>query len=434
MTSAEATAERGSRLLGGGAALLLGTGLANIGNYLFNLVLGRWLGPALFAQLNAVVMLSLAAALLTQMLQMLAARYAARYAAAPGQAALAGLAGLRRWLLAWAWRLGAALGIACAAGAGLLARFFHTGSPWPFVILGLGLPCYLAQAVERGVLQGQTRFAMLALSYQAEMWARLAIALALVALGWAVNGAVAAIALSFVATWLVARRAARRLPPAEALSAGRRRAIARYALPVGAALAGQALINYSDVAVVAHFFAAEEAGWYGALALIGRIVFFASWTLVAALFPLAARRQRHGQPHRWLLSLALAGVALIAALALAAMLAAPEAIVRGLFGAPFVAVAPLLAHYTGATALYALANVIASYRLALGQRTGGYLMLLGGLAQAALLYARHETLRQVVLWQLALMAGLLVLLLAWDAWRLTQAGEARAYGQSAERR
>lgn len=61
------------------------------------------------------------------------------------------------------------------------------------MILAVGLPVYFAQGVDRGVLQGQTRFGLLSLSYQAEMWARLLLAVLLVALGGTVNGAVAVI-------------------------------------------------------------------------------------------------------------------------------------------------------------------------------------------------------------------------------------------------
>ena len=68
------------------------------------------------------------------------------------------------------------------------------------MILGLALPVYLVQGVDRGVLQGQTRFSLLSASYQAEMWVRLVAALVLVGIGWAVNGAVGAISLSLVAS------------------------------------------------------------------------------------------------------------------------------------------------------------------------------------------------------------------------------------------
>ena len=73
---------------------------------------------------------------------------------------------------------------------------------------------------------------------------------------------------------------------------------------------GQILINNSDVLIVRHFFPAEAAGYYAALALTGRIVFFATWSVVTAMFPIVAQRHRRGEAHRSLLFVSL-GVVLV---------------------------------------------------------------------------------------------------------------------------
>ncbi|MCB0121439.1 MAG: hypothetical protein KDE58_04305, partial [Caldilineaceae bacterium] len=67
-----------------------------------------------------------------------------------------------------------------------------------------------------------------------------------------------------------------------------------------------------------------------------------------------------------------------------------------------------------ATALFALANVIINYHLALGNRTGSLLALVAGSAQVLVLVLYHATLYQVVMLQIVLMAGLLFALLSWD--------------------
>lgn len=90
-------------------------------------------------------------------------------------------------------------------GAPAWSNFFSTASAWPFVIFGLFVPFYLLQGVDRGVLQGWTRFPRLAVTYQTEMWSRLLISVLLVGIGLGVNGAVLAIGLSFVTAWLFAR-------------------------------------------------------------------------------------------------------------------------------------------------------------------------------------------------------------------------------------
>ena len=146
--------------------------------------------------------------ILTAGLQMPTARFVAIYGADRN---LGGMADLRRWATRMAGRLGDRFaGRVCAGRAALWSNFFSTASPLPFVIFGLFVPFYLVQGVDRGVLQGRTRFRWLAITYQTEMWSRLVLSLAFVAVGWAVNGAVLGIGLSFVAAWLVARRVSSR--------------------------------------------------------------------------------------------------------------------------------------------------------------------------------------------------------------------------------
>ena len=404
-------------LLSGSGLFFVSATVVNAGNYLFNLILGRWIGPAAFADLSLIVTLFLAVSFLAAGFQQTAARFSAAYAASGDADASirSRLAGLRRWLARWAWALGGGLLALLALGAPLWKHFFHTQSAWPFVILGIGVPFYLAQGVDRGILQGQTRFGTLALSYQAEMWMRLIVALAFVALGWSVNGAVGGLTASFAATWLVARRAGTGLPRSDGFLPAEQRTVAMFAGSVAIAEMGQILINNSDVLVVKHFFAPEAAGLYAALAIVGRIVFFATRSVVTAMFPIVAQKQQKGEPHRHLLGLSLGMVAAVAAVIVAAMLVAPDFIVRVLFGEAYLSIAPLLWLYAVATALYALANVVINYRLSLGHGRGSLFSLVAGVAQVGGLWFFHASLRQVVVVQIVIMAALLVVLVGWNA-------------------
>src|SRR4051794_39510010 len=67
----------GGSLLAGGGLLFVSTTLVNAGNYLFSLILGRWLGPSPFADLNLIVTLLLVLSFATTTLAMVAARFTA---------------------------------------------------------------------------------------------------------------------------------------------------------------------------------------------------------------------------------------------------------------------------------------------------------------------------------------------------------------------
>jgi polysaccharide pyruvyl transferase CsaB len=405
----------GSNLLKGSALFMISATVVNLGNYVYNLIIGRALGPAAFADVNLMVTLMLLVTFVTTTLSLTTAKFSAMHSAGSD---LARLSGLRRWLSHLAWIGGFALLAFFVLGSPLLSQIFQTASPIPFVILGLGLPFFVVQAIDRGVLQGQMRFGILAASFQAEMWVRLLGGLLLVALGLSVNGAVFALSLSFLATWLVASRARAGLPPKGDYSRENRREVANFSRSASAALFGQILINNSDILIVKFFFPPEIAGQYAALALIGRIVFFATWSVVTTMFPVVAQKHQRNEPHRQLLRLSLGLVAGVSGCIIAGTLLLPNLIVNILFGEAYLMIAPMLWLYAVATALYALANVVINYRLSIGNGSGSVVAALAGVMQVVGLLLFHNSLEQVVIVQVLIMAALFTLLMAWD-WRLS---------------
>ena len=402
----------GNRALSGGALLLVSNTLVNLGNYLYNLVLGRWLGPEAFADVSLIITLFLVFTLVAMTMQTVVARFAATESV--GETPGPRLAGLRSYTVRWAWIIGIAAGLTVIVGAPAWQAFFHTQSYWPFVILGVAIPAYFAQAVDRGMLQGMMRFGLLALSYQAEMWTRLASGITLVALGFFINGAVASLSISIFAMWLVSLQVTRYLTGKGEWGAERRQATIAYAAPVAVAMIGQIVINNSDVLLVKHFFPAAEAGQYAALALIGRIVFFATWSVVTVLLPSVAQRQHQGQPHRHLLWLSLALVLGASLVVSGGAFFFNQLIVNMLFGPAYLSVAPLLWMYALATTLFAAANVFITYRLSLGQHVGSWLALAAGVLQVIGIIFFHRSLQEVVVVQIVIMTGLVLVMTLYE--------------------
>jgi O-antigen/teichoic acid export membrane protein len=400
-------------LLGAGALLFVSMTIVNGGNYAFNLILGRWLGPADFSDLSLIVTIVLMSGFITAAFQLTSAKFAAVYSTDNDEGRMAAA---RRWLRLGALLCGGVILLIFAGGASYWQQFFHTQSAFIFIILGVALPIYLIQGVDRGALQGQLKFKRLAGSYQAEMWTRLIASVILVGLGYAVDGAVFAIGLSFAATWFVARQVGSWAGKKGELSPKEKRLVAAFAGPVVLAYAGQILISNSDIIIVKRYFSPELAGQYAALALIGRIVFFATWSIVTALFPIAAKKHQKGENPRPLL---LTGVGIVAVISIGIIIITwflPENIIGVLFGSAYLSMAPLLWMYAVATALFAIANVIVNYHLSIGRSFGTWLAIGFGLIQVVLLVLFHNSLQQVILVQIALMAALLLSLTSWDFW------------------
>lgn len=382
-----------------GTVLFVSTLIVNAGNYAINLLLGRWLGPSDFSEVSLLVTLMLMISFLALGYQLTAAKFTAEYSADNRKDLLSTLVA---WLKRMSWWVGLGLAAVVVGLSFFWQEFFQTTSYLPFIIFGVGLPFYLLMSVNRGVLQGLTRYRGLALTYQAEMWTRLIVTVLLVYLGFGVNGVAWGLTLSLVATLLVAK-----IPfkPIEATTFDHS-PILNFLAMVLLYECSQILINNSDVMIVKHYFPPFEAGLYAALALIGRIVYFGTWTVVTLLFPMVIKLEKEGKDHSMYFLGGLVVVATIAAVIVGACYFLPELMVGILFGDKYLSVAPLLWLYATATALFACANVFVYYHLSLDRRLPIWITLLGGACQILFLTFFHDTFEQVIWVQVYLMIGL----------------------------
>jgi len=397
-----------------GALILTATMLGvSAANYLLNLVLARFLSPAEFGDASLAVNLVLVAAAAAATLQLLSAR----------SGAIDDPIGImeRRRLTRWAWGIGCAIGVGLVIGSAPLAHTFNTSTPVLFVAIGLGLPVYLVQAVMRGALQGDLRLGRLAVSYAVEAGTRVGLALVMLALGFGVIGAAVAISLSFVASAIAARHRVASATARQAATTGttdeqagtgaggaRRSGLAALSVAATVLLIGQVIIANGDVILAKAVMAPEAAGTYAAAAVIGRGLYFLSWAVVHSTFPVVAQaksiEERRSASIRALAMVVATCVAGVAGLALLGDRLAPL-----LLGNGYGDAAEVLVPYAVATALFAVANLVATLDLAIGRWLAPCALLLGAALQTLLLVAFGATPMSMAIAQVVAMAVTVVL-------------------------
>ncbi|QHC68014.1 oligosaccharide flippase family protein [Rathayibacter sp. VKM Ac-2759] len=395
------------RLLRGASALSAAMLLANAGNYALNLFLGRVLTPAEFADANLMVTFLFSLTSIALCLQLVAARFVAR-ADELGHSGDSDRLARRLRRIALVSGLGA--GAVLAFGAEFWSTLFRTASPWPFVVLGAGVPFWLVQAVGRGVLQARSLFAPLALSFVIEMVVRVGSGVLFVSAGYGVMGATIALSASFVVTCAVVAAVARPRggPVAGSIGRGEVRA---YAALVSILLVGQIIANNSDVFIAKAVLDPTDAGIYAAVALVGRAVFFLTWSVATVVFPEAARRQAAGRDSAAVLR---AGVGVVVGIGAACSLGAlwvGGPVLGVVLGPDYSGLSLPLAGYAGATTLFAVANLVASYRLSQSRTTESWLLLGAAVLQTVLLVIEHRDMTALIAMQ-AVAMSVLVLVLA----------------------
>lgn len=397
----------GRQLASGGAVLAIAMMVANAANYLLSLYLGRVLTPAEFSDANLMVTTLFTLTSVALCLQLVASRFLARCEAlgVPGDGdALAGR--LRRLALL----AGLVAAAALALGSPGWSALFRTASPWPFVILAAGVPFWLVQAVERGVLQARLRFIPLAVSFVVEAGTRIGLGVLLVQVGGGVPGATAALSASFVVTFVVVRMAARVRGPRPTGPGVSPAEVRAYAGFVSVLLIGQIIANNSDIFVAKAFLSPTDAGVFAAVALIGRAVFFLTWSVVTVVFPVAARQQAAGREVPGMLARAVGAVVAIGLLCAAAARWVGGPVLEVVLGPAYAGLSVPMACYAGATTLFAIGNLVAAHRLSQSRLTESWLLLGAALLQVVLLLVWHRDMTELIAAQAVAMAALVLVL------------------------
>lgn len=390
------------RLVGGSVVMLVGSTLVSLLNFGYNIAIFRMLGSADFgdAAVGGVTNLMLFSCI-TLAFQLVCAKFVAKNDT-PGAKAAVYSSLLRR-----SWFVGLLLGSVLILSAGVVSRYLNLRSPNIIVLLACGIAFYIPLGVKRGGMQGACQFTRLSWNFVLEALAKFVGALILVRAGFGTSGAVAAISGSIIlAYFLPPTTGDLKAKPEPGLPASFREGMQAIVFFVGLVV-----INNIDTWLVKHFFPAVEAGMYTAIAMVGRVLYFVSWQVVSAMFPISAgAKPEEEQPTVVVVPLVFVlGVSITFILALGVF---PELVLNTVFGKGFEpfghGLNSLLSLYAAATGVYCLAVVLMTYEMSRRIANTGWLQLMFSGAIIIGIYFFHNTLREVVIVQLILMALLLI--------------------------
>ena len=256
-------------------------------NFATNVVMARLLGPSMFGQVAVATTLLMMASCITLAFQMVCAKFVARNETQGGKVAV------YRGLLKNSWLVSLSLGLALFLAQGPVSRYLNVPGSILIAILAVGIAFYAPVGVRRGAMQGLCLFPRLSANLIVEASTRFVIGVALILMGYGVLGGVGAISAAVVMAYFVP--GVPKSLRAEAVT----EELASFAEAFQAIVffVGQVIINNIDIVLVKHFFPSDQAGIYAAVALVGRVLYFAAWSVVSAMFPVTASvKKEHESP------------------------------------------------------------------------------------------------------------------------------------------
>lgn len=392
-----------ARIVSGSVVLLSGSGLTTAINLAYNISVARFLGPKGFGHATVVYTILTLISAVTLSFQIISAKVVAQQQSPEGKAAV--YRGFHRA----AWGCGILVALVLLVFQKGIADYLNLPSSALVALLAIGAAFYVPLGTRRGFIQGTYGFKRLAINLIVEGGFRLGGSLILILAGFGVEGVIAAnggaVALAY---FTIAPTSAVRAPNPLRFSFAVRETCHAMVF-----FAGQVLINNCDIVLVKHFFAAREAGLYAAVAMVGRVIFAFSSSVVNSMFPLVAgTRDEERKDLRVIATSLLLVLSTGSALAIGLGIA-PAGIWTTFFGSGFEIIGKynlpyLLALYAVTTIIYSLSVVIITFEMSYKIANTSWVQLAFSGIVIAAICRFHSSLREVILVQLVLMCALLV--------------------------
>ncbi|WNW02511.1 oligosaccharide flippase family protein [Tenacibaculum sp. HL-MS23] len=377
--------------------------LVNGGNYLYNLLLGRILGPDKFADAAIMITFLLVLSFIAMTFQLVTAKFSVTFEGLVFKKFISKI-------YKNAFITSIFLGLIIVIYSKELQEFFRTTSSSMFIVFGVGVPLYFLMSVNRGVFQGKKQLTALSITYQLEMVSRLLITFSLLYFFNIESSILIAIGIlgSFIFGLIPFKFKNISFSNSISLDSNHKKMVRNFFIITAFYELTQIIINNSDILLVKHYFESYEAGLYASLALIGRVVYFIAWMFVMLLLPTVVKLKKEGKPTLPILLKYVGYIAIIAVSIIIGCFIFPKQIITILFGSDYFEIAPLLWKYALATGIFAISNIFAYYYLSLDKYIPVIISGVFGILQIVFIVLFHETLEQIVHMQILAMVILLL--------------------------
>lgn len=391
----------------GSMTVFIGTTLANIGAYLYHLVVGRIMGPSGYGELAALLSVSYIFNVITVLLQTVTTRFVAEHNAKQQYGKI------RSYLIkmtVYILGFGALCMFILLFAAPMIAGFLHIESRAVVYYLFAGITFSFLGMMYSSVLQGVQRFTegMILMNVNSVLRLVSGVIAAPAGVPAAMGANTVAVAIAALVTLWPIRSILGRTHRAETVDMSPLFKTSAYTF---LAILGISVLNSQDVILVKHFFPAAVAGWYGALSTMGKIVFFASSSVSYVLLPIVTQRTATGIRSTNLVYVSLLAVSVLSGGITLFFFLVPEFALGLLYGEAFVSVASLLGLFAVFSSLYALAYTVFMSILGLGKASVWFILVAAAVMQNVFIQLFHSSLSSVITVNILVAAALCISLL-----------------------
>lgn len=399
-------------LIKGSIVILIGTLLANVFNFGYNLFMSNSLRPADYGTLASLISLITLATIPASALVPTVVNFAATYFANDEKDKIKGLFHTIGIFIAFV-SLFVLMGAFFLSGP--IGKFFNIHNIFLIILAAVTVFIGFNSTVTFAFLQARLSFGFISLTNLLGAMAKLILGILLIMVGFSVTGAMWAFLLSFLIPYIISFFPLRFLFDRRATKLHiSYRDLISYGLPTTIALLGITSLVTTDIILIKHFWDPKAAGIYSGLSLVGRVIFFLSAPIGTVMFPLIT--QKHARKENYFNTFLLA-VGLVAFSSFCMTLFYfffPTFIIQFfLKNDEYLITAPFLGLFGLVISLYAILTVFTNFFLSIKKTWVAYPIAIAALLQVGIISIYHENFLQVILISLVLCSLLLLILIVY---------------------
>lgn len=379
------------------AIVFAGSMTTNVLAYVYHLLMGRLLGPSGYGELASLLSLLYVFTVPLLVAQTVLIKFTSSFKGRgnTGQAKTLFLSSTK-----WFVIISIVLFPVVLLTGPYVTSFLHLSSATLFTLLYVFLVISLLTVATGSMLTGYQKFVWVSVMAVLAVLMKLVISIPLVS--WGVFGVMLAAVVASVIMYglyfiplrfLLAVRA----KPTEL----KKRDMLAFAVPTLLTQLGITSLYSTDIILVRHFFSAHDAGVYAALAVLGKIIFYASSAVPTVLFPIASERAAKGTKTKKLIFSAVGIVAAISVGITLMYFLFPNIIVGLLFGTAYEGAGSMLGMFGIFLSLFSIGSIITTACLAVGYTRVWFFAVVAAIAQIIGITLAHGSISGVILINIA---------------------------------
>ncbi|KKR11476.1 MAG: Capsular polysaccharide biosynthesis protein [Candidatus Woesebacteria bacterium GW2011_GWA1_39_21] len=271
-------------LFSGSFFMVVGSNLANFLAYIYHLILGRLLGPDSYGELVATISLIGLIMSLVSFFGLVIVKFVSSSDKKDTPAIL-------EWFNNKVIKVSLGVSVVILLISSFLGDYIHIGKNISLLFAPI-LFFSMIIFVYKSLLQGVVKFKETVIIGNIELLGRLAFGLALYYLGFGVFGAILGMLLAEVVALVLSRFFLRDIGFVKSeVKNFNFQKVFSYALPVFVVSVSFTSLLTSDLVLVKHFFSSHDAGIYGSISNLGKVIFYGTAPIGAVMFPLIAKKK-----------------------------------------------------------------------------------------------------------------------------------------------